>query len=96
MNNNCKEASRSKSGTITTTLSQSLRVRKADISEIRLLRTPPQVVVEVIACIAVLLGRKYVSWDANKMMLGDQSLPNQLKTLNWSKITPQQVETVKG
>ena len=86
-----------KSATITSTDHGSLNtVCKGDIVELKSFATPPRAVIEVLTCIAVLLGQQDVSWRAIKKMLADSNFLNKLKKLDQSTITPQQAETAKG
>ena len=86
-----------KSDTITSTDHGSLNtVCKGDIVELKSFATPPQTVVKVLTCIAVLLGQQDVSWRAIKKMLGDSTFLNKLRTLDQSTITLPQAETAKG
>ena len=71
-------------------------VCKGDIVELKSFANPPRAVIEVLTCIAVLLGQQDVSWRAIKKMLGDSTFLNKLKTLDQSTITLQQAETAKG
>ncbi|GLH10276.1 Dynein heavy chain, cytoplasmic [Gryllus bimaculatus] len=69
---------------------------RGDITEIRSLATPPEPLLIVCECVAILRGIKDVSWKAAKGMMADSNFLKSLQETNCELITMHQIRAVKA
>ncbi|PSN53010.1 Dynein heavy chain 10, partial [Blattella germanica] len=69
---------------------------KSDITEIRSFATPPEPVMIVCECVAIIRGYKEINWKTAKGMMTDPSFLRTLQETNCDLITGTQIRNIKA
>lgn len=67
-----------------------------DILEVKHFLKPPPIVKLVCECVAVIMGLTDLRWEAVKDMMTNDNFVNELNSMDWGNITPQQTCIVRG
>ncbi|KAJ9583316.1 hypothetical protein L9F63_022333, partial [Diploptera punctata] len=69
---------------------------KGDITEIRSFATPPEPVMIVCECVAIIQGYKEINWKTAKGMMADPNFLRKLQETNCDAITGTQIRNIKA